>query len=126
MYLREKMPNFKKITLGLLMAAAIGAQAQGMVTAAMGTRNVLKTYMDADGKSETTPLTVKDITFPLKVFEISEAGFVHVKVQSKDIWLDRKQIRIPPESLEVSCLTVDQSSANLTTAGIRGANSGCK
>jgi hypothetical protein len=120
------MPNFKKITLGLLMAAAFGAQAQGMVTAAMGTRTVLKAYMDADGKSETTPLKVKDITFPLKIFEISDTGFVHVKVASQDVWLDRTQIRIPPESLEVSCLTVDRSSANLVTAGIRGANSGCK
>ncbi|MDD2880107.1 MAG: hypothetical protein PHQ58_06695 [Rhodoferax sp.] len=108
------------------MAAAVSAQAQGMVTAAMGTRTVLKAYTDAEGKSETTALAVKDITFPLKVFEISEAGFVHVKVQSKDVWLDRGQIRIPPESLTVTCTTVDQSSANLTTAGIRGANSACK
>jgi hypothetical protein len=120
------MPNFKKITLSLLMAAAFGAQAQGMVTAAMGTRTVLKAYMDADGKSETTPLKVKDISFPLKIFEVSDTGFVHVKVASQDVWLDRTQIRIPPESLEVSCLTVDRSSANLVTAGIRGANSGCK
>lgn len=120
------MPNLKKIALGLLVATAVSVQAQGLVTAAMGTRTLLKAYLDADGKSETTPLAVKDITFPLKVFETSEAGFVHVRVQTKDIWLDRKQIRIPPESLTVTCTTVDQSSANLTTAGIRGANSGCK
>lgn len=120
------MPNLKYITLGLLMAAAVSVQAQGMVTAAMGTRTALKAYTDAEGKSETTPLAVKDIVFPLKIFEISESGFVHVKVASRDVWLDRKHIRIPPESLAVSCLTVDQSSANLVTAGIRGANSGCK
>ncbi|NMM06829.1 hypothetical protein [Polaromonas sp.] len=108
------------------MAAAISVQAQGMVTAAMGTRAVLKAYTDADGKSETASLNVKDISFPLKIFEISEQGFVHVKVASQDVWLDRKQIRIPPESLEVSCLTVDRTNANLVTAGIRGANAGCK
>ncbi len=120
------MRNFKKMTFGLLMAAAIGAQGQGMVTSAMGTRAVLNAYADADGKSEPSLLNVRDITFPLKIFEISETGFVHVKVANQDVWLDRKQVRIPPESLAVSCLTVDQANANLVTAGIRGANSGCK
>ncbi len=120
------MPNFKKISLGLLMTVAFGAYAQGMVTSAIGTRVVLKAYQDAEGKSEIAPLNVKDIAFPLKIFEISDAGLVHVKVASQDVWLDRKQIRIPPESLEVSCLTVDRTNANLVAAGIRGANSGCK
>lgn len=120
------MLKLKKLTLGLLMTAAFGVNAQGVVTAAMGTRVALKAFTDADGKSETTPLSVKDITFPLKIFEISDSGFVRVKVLDKDVWLDRTQIRIPPESLQVNCLTVDKSSANLVTAGIRGANSGCK
>lgn len=120
------MPIYKKIAFGLLMAAAISAQGQGMVTSAMGTRVVLKAYADADGKSELALLNVKDITFPLKIFEISETGFIHVKVSSQDVWLDRKQVRIPPETLVASCLTVDQANANLVTAGIRGANSGCK
>lgn len=120
------MASFKNITFGLLMAAAINAQAQGMVTAAMGTRTAIKAYLDAEGKIEAMPLAVKDITFPLKIFEVSESGFIHVKVASQDVWLDRKQIRIPPESLEVSCLTVDRTNANLVSAGIRGANSGCK
>lgn len=120
------MPDFKKILFGLLMVVTVSAQAQGVVTAAMGARVVLKAYTDADGKNETTSLNVKDITFPLKIFEISETGFVHVKVASQDVWLDRKQVRIPPDSLDVSCLTVDKSSANLVSAGIRGANSGCK
>ena len=120
------MLKLKPMVFGVLMVAAVSAHAQGLVTAAMGTRAVLKAYADADGKSEPGTLNVKDISFPLKIFEISETGFVHVKIASQDVWLDRKQIRIPPESLAVSCLTVDASSANLVTAGIRGANSGCK
>lgn len=105
---------------------AFGAQAQGMVTSAMGTRSELKAYPDADGKSAPATLFVKDIPFPLKVFEISEAGLVRVKIAEKDIWLDRKQIRIPPETLTVNCTTVDQKNATLVSGGIRGANSGCK
>lgn len=120
------MCNLKTMTFGVLMAAACGVQGQGLVTAAMGTRTALKAYSDADGKGQPSMLNVKDITFPLKIFEISEAGFVRVKVDNADVWLDRKQVRVPPESLAVSCLTVDQASANLVTAGIRGANSGCK
>lgn len=120
------MLRLKELTFVLLMAAAFGVHAQGVVTAAMGTRVALKAFTDADGKSETAPLSVKDITFPLKIFEVSDSGFVRVKVANKDVWLDRTQIRIPPESLHVNCLTVDKSSANLVTAGIRGANSGCK
>ena len=120
------MQHIKKITFGVLMTAVIGAQGQSMVTAAMGTRAVLKAYADADGKSEPSLLNVRDITFPLRIFEISGTGFVHVKVANQDVWLDRKQVRIPPESLTVSCLTVDKAKANLVTGGIRGANSGCK
>jgi hypothetical protein len=119
------MLNLKSITFGCLLAAAFGAQAQGMVTSAMGTRSELKAYADADGKSIPATLSVKDITFPLKIFETSEAGLVRVKVAEKDVWLDRKQIRIPPE-LIVTCTNVDQKNATLVSGGIRGANSGCK
>ena len=119
------MFDFKKITAGCMFLAVFGAQAQGMVTAPMGTRSELKAYADADGKSAPATLYVKDITFPLKVFETSEAGLVRVKVAEKDVWLDRKQIRIPPE-LVVSCMNVDQKNAALVSGGIRGANSGCK
>lgn len=120
------MRNLKIMTFSLLMAAAFSVQGQGMVTAAMGTRTALKAYSDADGKSQPALLNVKDISFPLKIFEISEAGLVRVKVENQDVWLDRKQVRVPPESLAVSCLTVDPSTASLVSAGIRGANSGCK
>jgi hypothetical protein len=96
-----------------------------MVTAAMGTRSELKAYADADGKSAPATLYVKDITFPLKVFETSEAGLVRVKVAEKDVWLDRKQIRIPPE-LVVNCTNVDWKNAPIVSGGIRGANAGCK
>lgn len=120
------MLNSKIISAGFLASLIFGAQAQGMVTAALGTRAVLKAYPDADGQSDPTPLSVKDLSFPLKVLEISEMGFVRVKVAGKDVWLDRKQIRIPPDSIEVSCLTVDRANAGLVSAGIRGANSGCK
>lgn len=117
--------NFKKITVECIFLAAFGAQAQGMVTAPMGTRSELKAYADADGKSAPATLYVKDITFPLKIFETSEEGLVRVKVAEKDVWLDRKQIRIPPELL-ANCLTVDHKNANQVSGGIRGANSGCK
>ena len=97
-----------------------------MVTAAMGARTVVKAYPDAVGSNEPTILNVKDILFPLQVFEISEAGFVRVKIGGADYWLDRKQVRIPPSSLEVSCSTVDTANAKLVSGGIRGANTGCK
>jgi hypothetical protein len=116
----------KSFLVGALLLAALGAQAQGTVTAAMGTRTVLKAFVDADGKTESTPLNVKDINFPLQVFEISEAGFLRVKVGGADVWLDRKQVRMPPESLEVSCTTVNVANAKLVSGGIRGANTGCK
>jgi len=109
-----------------LLAAAFGAGAQGQVTAAMGARTVLKAYPDAEGKSEPVTLNVKDIAFPLQVFEISEAGFVRVKVEGADVWLDRKHVRMPPATLEVSCATVDTANAKLVSGGIRGANAGCK
>ena len=119
------MLNFKLIAIGSLLVLAFGAHAQGMVTSAMGTRSELKAYPDADGKSAPGTLYVKDITFPLKVFETSEAGLVRVKVGEKDVWLDRKQIRIPPE-LIVTCTNVDHANASMVSGGIRGANSGCK
>ena len=120
------MLNLKTMTAGCLFLTIFGAQAQGMVTSAMGTRSELKAYLDADGKSAPATLYVKDITFPLKVFETSEAGLVRVKVAEKDVWLDRKQVRIPPEALIANCRTVDQRNADQVSGGIRGANSGCK
>lgn len=119
--------TFTKLTLiACLFGIVLSASAQGFVTSAMGTRTVLKGYPDADGKGESAPLSVKDISFPLKVFEVSEAGFVRVKIADTDVWLDRKQIRIPPESMVATCLTVDRANAALVSGGIRGANSGCK
>jgi hypothetical protein len=117
--------NIKKMPVVLVMAAAFSVQAQDIVIAAMGTRTVLKAYADADGKSELPPLSVKDISFPLKIYETAASGFVHVKVAGQDVWLDRKQVRIPPESLTVSCITKDQANTKLVAAGVRGANSGC-
>ena len=119
------MLNLKLVTTACLLVLAFGAHAQGMVTSAMGTRSELKASPDADGKSAPATLYVKEITFPLKVFETSEAGLVRVKVAGKDVWLDRKQIRIPPE-LIVTCTNVDHANASLVSGGIRGANSGCK
>ena len=120
------MRNFKSLAYGCLILSFFGAQAQGVVTAAMGIRTEIKAYSDADGKSSPETVQVKDITFPLKVFETSEAGLVRVKITDKYVWLDRKQIRIPPESITVSCTNVDRANASLVSAGIRGANSGCK
>ena len=121
------MRNLKLVVTGCLILSILGSHvhAQGMVTSAMGARSELKAYPDADGKSAPATLYVKDITFPLKVFETSEAGFVRVKVAEKDICLDSKQILIPPE-LIVTCTNVDQKNATLVSGGIRGANSGCK
>lgn len=124
--MKKRVQNFTKIVAGCFLFYIFSAQAQGVVTSAMGTRSELKAYLDAEGKSSTDNLYVKDITFPLKVLETSEAGLVRVRMQGKDVWLDRKQIRIPPESLIVTCATVDQSKASLVASGIRGANSGCK
>ena len=118
--------NLKLITVGCLLVAAFGVQAQGMVTSAMGTRSELKAYSDADGKSAPVTLYVKDITFPLKVFETSEAGLVRVKFAENDVWLDRKQVRIPPEIKEANCTNVNQKNIAMVSGGIRGANSGCK
>ena len=120
------MFNSKYFLVSTLLLSALGAHAQGMVTAAMGARTVLKAYPDAEGRSEPATLNVKDISFPLRVFEISEAGFVRVKVGDADVWLDRKQVRMPPISLEVSCSTVDTANAKLVSGGSRGANTGCK
>lgn len=120
------MLRSKSLAASVLLLAALGAHAQGFVTAPMGSRTALKAYPDADGKSEPATLHVKDITFPLQVFEISDAGFVRVKVGGADVWLDRKQVRMPPVSLEVTCATVDASNAKLVSGGIRGANAGCK
>lgn len=100
--------------------------AQGVVTSALGARTVLKSYSSPDSKSEGLPIAVQDITFPLKVYETSDNGFLRVKIGSKDIWLDRRTVRIPAESLEANCLTVNRANANLVSGGIRGANEGCK
>ena len=97
----------KFLVAGALLVATMGALAQGQVTAAMGSRTVLKAYPDAEGKTEPATLNVKDIAFPLQVFEVSDAGFVRVKINGADVWLDRKHVRMPPATLEVSCATVD-------------------
>lgn len=112
------------VIFGTISASAL--MAQGLVTAAMGTRATLKSYVDADGKIESATVNVKGIGFPLKVLEVSETGFVRVTLGDKDVWLDRKQIRIPPDSLEANCLTVNRINANLVSGGTRGANNGCK
>ena len=116
----------KFLVAGALLVATMRALAQGQVTAAMGSRTVLKAYPDAEGKTESATLNVKDIAFPLQVFEVSDAGFVRVKINGADVWLDRKHVRMPPDTLEVSCATVDIANAKLVSGGIRGANAGCK
>lgn len=120
------MKCLKTITTVFFLMTAIAAHAQGQVTSAMGKRKVLTAYADAGGTKEITQLNVADIAFPLNIFEVSDAGYVHVKISGQTIWLDRKQIRIPPESLEVSCLTVDRTNLNLQAGATRGANAGCK
>jgi len=109
-----------------LSAIAINAAAEMQVIGAMGSRTAIKTYEDADGKTELAPVSVKNITFPLTVFEVSERGFVRVKLEDKQTWLNKEQVSIPPESLEATCLTANRADAGVTPGGLRGANAGCK
>ena len=113
--------------LGIFLSAlAINAAAEMQVVGARGTRTEIKTYEDADGKTELTPVSVKSISFPLTVFEVSQRGFARVKLEGKQIWLNTEQVRIPSESLDATCLTASRADAGLTPGGLRGANAGCK
>lgn len=116
------LPNL--FAIGLLATAISAAALQ--VTGPIGTRTTLKVYEDADGKSELASVSVKDITFPITAFEISDRGFVRVKLDGKQVWLDKGQLRIPPESMEATCITANRADAGVTPGGLRGANSGCK
>ncbi len=105
---------------------AFSVSAQDFVTSALGKRTTLSVYSTADGSGERQQIELKDIVFPIKVFETSDAGYLRVKLAGKDVWLDRKQVKVPPERLESTCLTVNRANANLVAGGIRGANEGCK
>lgn len=107
-----------------MLAFSVGAQE--FVTSALGKRTTLSMYSTSDGSGERQQIELKDIAFPLKIFETSDAGYLRVKLAGKDVWLDRKQVKVPPEKLESSCLTVNRANASLVSGGIRGANEGCK
>lgn len=120
------MDKSKLLALLFSYVFAANASAQGQISAAMGSRTSIKAFSDAEGTQELTPVIVKDITFPMTVYEVSDQGFVRVKINGQQVWLDRKQVKMAPETLEASCLTVNQANAKLVSGGIRGANSGCK
>jgi hypothetical protein len=111
--------------IALLMSAA-GAAAEVQVVGPRGTRTSLKVFEDADGKTELATVSVKNLTFPITVYETSERGFVRVKLDGKQVWLNTEQVRIPAGDIPAECLTVSRADAGVTTAGLRGANAGCK
>ncbi|MBT3067308.1 hypothetical protein [Rhodoferax sp. U11-2br] len=114
------------MTLLLLCVLAANVSAIERIEAAMGSRTSIKAFSDAEGKQELVPVSIKDVLVSPEVYEISDQGFVRVKVNGQQVWLDRKQLKIKPETLEASCLTVNQANAKLVSGGIRGANEGCK
>ncbi len=110
----------------ILAVTSASAIAEMQVVGAIGARTALKVFEDADGKIELPPVTVKNISFPLTVYEVSERGFARVKLDGKQVWLNKEQIRIPPESIEATCVTASRADAGVTPGGLRGANAGCK
>jgi len=121
------MNKYRFLTVFLaLSGVTLSAFAQSQITAVMGARPTLKAFSDAEGISELPALSVKAIVFPLRVLEVSDQGFVRVKIDDQQVWLDRRQLKMPPDTLEANCLTVNQANANLVAGGMRGANSGCK
>jgi hypothetical protein len=109
-----------------LLFSAAGVVAEAQVAGPRGARTSLKVFEDADGKIELPAVNVKSLTFPITVFETSDHGFVRVKLDGKQVWLNTEQVRIPPESIEATCLTASRADAGITPGGLRGANAGCK
>jgi hypothetical protein len=118
--------KYRFLAFLLSCLCASNVLAQGRISGALGFRTSIKVFSDAEGKQELVPVLVKDVTDSPTVYEISDQGFVRVKVNGQQVWLDRKQVKISLDALEASCLTVNQANANLVSGGIRGANSGCK